>query len=172
VCSLQRIATFIKQRPLGNKDSLDIPQISNFGFAAWDLISAIYNSGWDKLAADNNSRTFCQCVVSQFNRGNPADSKAGNISCLENISKIPPPIPLKVLANNYIEDRLFASTTASIRHWLLIYCKVERDEVVNCSCILLPYFCYRRLLNYSLATVSQATTSSTIKHPTNNKQKS
>jgi len=25
VCSLQRIAIFIKQRPLGNKDSLDIP---------------------------------------------------------------------------------------------------------------------------------------------------
>ena len=57
-CSLQRIATFIKQRPLGDKDSLDIPQISDFGFAAWDLISAIYNSGWDKLLADNNSRTF------------------------------------------------------------------------------------------------------------------
>jgi len=45
VCSLQRIATFIKQRPLGNRDSLDIPQISDFGFTAWDLISAIYNSG-------------------------------------------------------------------------------------------------------------------------------
>jgi len=57
-CSLQRIATFIKQRPLGDKDSLDIPQISDFGFAAWDLISAIYNPGWDKLLADNNSRTF------------------------------------------------------------------------------------------------------------------
>jgi len=78
-CSLQRIATFIKQRPLGNKDGLDIPQISDFGFAAWDLILAIYNSGWDKLMADNNSRTFHQCVASQFNRGNPTDSKAGNI---------------------------------------------------------------------------------------------
>jgi len=33
-CSLQRIATFIKQRPLSDKDSLDIPQISDFGFAA------------------------------------------------------------------------------------------------------------------------------------------
>ena len=43
--------------------------------------------------------------------------------------------------------------------------------MVNCSCILLPSFCYRRLLKYSLATISQATTSSTIKHLTNNKQK-
>ena len=63
------------------------------------------------------------------------------------------------------------STTVSVRHWLLTYCKVERDEVVNCSCILLPSFCYRRLLKYSLATISQAATSSTIKHPINNKQK-
>jgi len=44
-CSLQRIATFIKQKPLGDRDGLDIPQISDFGFVAWDLISAIYNSG-------------------------------------------------------------------------------------------------------------------------------
>ena len=34
MCSLQRIATFIKQRPLGDKDSLDIPQLSDVGFAA------------------------------------------------------------------------------------------------------------------------------------------
>ena len=34
VCSLQRIAIFIKQRPLGNKDGLDIPQISDIGFVA------------------------------------------------------------------------------------------------------------------------------------------
>jgi len=60
---LQRIAIFIKQRSFSDRDGLDIPQISNFGFAAWDLILAIYNSGWDKLMADNNSRTFRQCVV-------------------------------------------------------------------------------------------------------------
>jgi len=33
-CFLQRIATFIKQRPLGNRDSQDIPQISGIGFTA------------------------------------------------------------------------------------------------------------------------------------------
>jgi len=31
-CFLQRIATFIKQRLLGNKNGQDIPQISEFGF--------------------------------------------------------------------------------------------------------------------------------------------
>jgi len=58
VCSLRRIATFIQQRPLGDKSSQDIPQISEFGFIAWDLISSIYSSGWDKLIADNNLKTF------------------------------------------------------------------------------------------------------------------
>jgi len=53
---------------------------------------AIYNSGWNKLLADNNLRTFQQCVASQFNRGNPTDLKTGNIPLFANISKIPPPI--------------------------------------------------------------------------------
>jgi len=57
-CFLQRIATFIKQRPLRERNSSDIPQISNFGFVVWDLILAIYNSRWDRLLANNNSRTF------------------------------------------------------------------------------------------------------------------
>ena len=63
-----------------------------------------------------------------------------------------------VYSNDYIKDRLFASTMVSVHHWLLTYCKVERDKMVNCSCILLSYFCYKRLLKYSLATISQAAT--------------
>jgi len=92
-CSLQRIATFIKQRPLGDRDGQDFPQISDFGMAAWDLISAIYNFEWDKLVADDNLRTFRQCIASQFNKVNPTDLKTGNIPHPANISKIPPPIP-------------------------------------------------------------------------------
>jgi len=112
-CSLQRIATFIKQRPLGEKDGLNIPQISDFGFAAWDLILAIYNSGWDKLLADNNSRTFRQCVISQFNRGNPIDSKTGNIPHPANISKIPPPIPPRPSATILAKSKLAKSKLGS-----------------------------------------------------------
>ena len=89
-CSLQRIATFIKQRPLGDKDGQDIPQISGFSFAAWDLISSIYNSGWDKLLVDDKSRTFRQCVVSQFNRKDIPSTKVNNKTNLANISRIPP----------------------------------------------------------------------------------
>jgi len=128
-CSLQRIATFIKQRPLGDSDGRDFPQISDFGMAAWDLISAIYNSGWDKLVADDNSRTFRQCVASQFNRLNPTDSKTNNIPHLANtpksphpanISKIPPPIPPRPsaivlakskLARSKLNSKSFAQAT-------------------------------------------------------------
>jgi len=112
-CSLQRIITFIKQRPLEEKDSLDIPQIFDFGFAAWDLISAIYNSGWDKLVADNNSRTFQQCVALQFNRGNPTDSKTGNIPHPANISKIPSPIPPRPSATILAKFKLARSKLGS-----------------------------------------------------------
>ena len=47
--SLFRIAEFVKQRHLGDKTEKDIPHISELGFAAWNLISSIYESGWDAL---------------------------------------------------------------------------------------------------------------------------
>jgi len=56
--SLFRIAEFVKQRHLGGKTEKDIPHISEFGFAAWNLISSIYESGWDALTANIDSRTF------------------------------------------------------------------------------------------------------------------
>jgi len=112
-CSLQRIATFIKQRPLGDRDSLDIPQISDFRFVGWDLISAIYNSRWDKLMADDNSRTFYQCVASQFNRVNLTDLKISNIPHPANISKIPPPIPPRPSATVLAKSKLAGSKLGS-----------------------------------------------------------
>jgi len=54
--SLFRIAEFVKQRHLGGKTEKDIPHISEFGFAAWNLISSIYESGWDALTANIDSR--------------------------------------------------------------------------------------------------------------------
>ena len=113
VCSLQRIATFIKQRPLGDRDGLDISQISDFGSAAWDLISAIYNSKWDKLVADNNSRTFRQCVASQFNRVNPTNSKTGNLPYPANISRISPLIPPRPSATVLVKSKLAKSKLGS-----------------------------------------------------------
>jgi len=44
-CSLQCIATFIKQRSLQGKKVDDFPQLKEIGFTAWELISAIYELG-------------------------------------------------------------------------------------------------------------------------------
>ena len=43
--SLFRTAEFVKQRHLGGKTEKYISHISEFGFAAWNLISSIYKSG-------------------------------------------------------------------------------------------------------------------------------
>ena len=63
-----RIVVFIRQHKLKNKTVKDIPQISEFGFIAWDFLLAIYESGWDKLEANKNQKSFRQCISAQFNR--------------------------------------------------------------------------------------------------------
>ena len=90
--SLQRMANFIKQRPIGDKTEKDIPQIDQFGYAAWEFILAIYKAGWDKIIANANGKSFRQCVSSQFNRNKVMVNKDNN-GKLANISKVPPLIP-------------------------------------------------------------------------------
>jgi len=47
-CSLQQMASFLRQRSLKDCDG-NIPQLAPFGDATWTFISAIFESGWDKL---------------------------------------------------------------------------------------------------------------------------
>jgi len=68
MCSLHRIAAFVRQQKLEDKTTEDISQISEFGYAAWDFLSSIYESGWNKLEANKDKKYFRQCVSSQFNR--------------------------------------------------------------------------------------------------------
>ena len=63
--------------------------------------------------ADNNSRTFRQCVASQFNRVNPTNSKAGNLPHPANISRIPPPIPPRSSATVLAKSKLAKSKLGS-----------------------------------------------------------
>jgi len=44
-CSLQHIATFIKQRSIHKKDVNSFLQLQEIGLAAWEFISAIYKAG-------------------------------------------------------------------------------------------------------------------------------
>lgn len=47
--SLHRAATYIRQRDLSGGDPNTLPQLLAFGNAAWNLLTAIYASQWDKL---------------------------------------------------------------------------------------------------------------------------
>lgn len=76
----------------------DIPQISQFGYAAWDFILSIYKAKWDKLEAKDKI-TFHQCISSQFNRkysinsNQEKEDKDIDKGKPTNISRIPLPIP-------------------------------------------------------------------------------
>ena len=54
ICILLRMVAFIKQCRLENKTEKDILQISEFGFVAWEFLSAIYKAEWNKLIANKN----------------------------------------------------------------------------------------------------------------------
>jgi len=92
-CSLQRIAIFMKQYLLTNRDINQFPQLMEIGHTTWKFISAIYKAGWNKLLAGENNRSLQQMVASQFNRKSQ-DSFPSTFSNNHNrVSKIPPPIP-------------------------------------------------------------------------------
>jgi len=54
-CSLQRMACFLKQQSLEERNGNNIPQLELFGELAWEFISAIFKSGWDQLHSSKNT---------------------------------------------------------------------------------------------------------------------
>ena len=50
------MVTLIRQEKLEDKIAEDISQVSEFDFAAWDFLSAIYEFSWDKLIANKNNK--------------------------------------------------------------------------------------------------------------------
>jgi len=60
-CSLQHMACFLKQRSLEGRDGNSIPQLALFGESAWEFISAIFESGWDRLLSSTNT-TICDNI--------------------------------------------------------------------------------------------------------------
>jgi len=66
------MATFLRQRNLEehNGNNNNIPQLELFGEAAWSFVSAVFESGWDKLnTADMIS--FRKKITSQFINNSP-----------------------------------------------------------------------------------------------------
>jgi len=92
MCSLLRMVAFIRQHKLENRTAEDISQILEFGFIAWEFLSFIYESGWDKLIANKDNKTFRQYISSQFNI-KPTKNIIKNNSSKD--KQIPLPIPLR-----------------------------------------------------------------------------
>ena len=99
MCSLQHMATFIRQRSIIGQDPNILMQFHQFGDTAWDFLSTVYELGWDKLHIMDNT-SFRDHVSAQFNKP-PKEAKLGYKPFSANtagkqkratVSKIPPPI--------------------------------------------------------------------------------
>ena len=83
-CSLIRIAQFIRQRNISNRDGNTITQLNSFGDAAFELFSAIHESGWNKLNTSDNT-SIGHKIKDQFGNQPPANKNT--------IGNFPPCIP-------------------------------------------------------------------------------
>jgi len=60
------MTTYIKNKKIETSKSNDIKNFEGIGKAAWELISSIYEAGWDFLVTDNHKNTFRQKVSYKF----------------------------------------------------------------------------------------------------------
>jgi len=60
------IATYIKIKKIKVSKSNNIKDFEGIGKVAWELISSIYEAGWDSLVADNHKNTFRQKISHKF----------------------------------------------------------------------------------------------------------
>jgi len=74
-CSLQRMAYFICQRSLENRNANNIRQLGSFGKSAWDFILAIFESSWDVLTTANKS-SIRSNVIKEFGKKTNPSPKA------------------------------------------------------------------------------------------------
>ena len=97
ICSLLRMAAFIKQCSLKNRIAKNIPQISKFSFVVQEFLSAIYKSRWNKLTANNKDMSFRQYMSSQFNKTSTKNTITYKLTKGKqaNILRISLPIPLR-----------------------------------------------------------------------------
>jgi len=89
-CSLKRIACFLRQRNVKDRDTNSIRQLDPFGESAWDFVSAIFESGWDTLTTANKS-SIRDNFTKEFGKTTKL-SPSVNIHHGAHITKVPPPI--------------------------------------------------------------------------------
>ena len=64
--SMVYMATYIKIKKIKMSKSNDIKDFEDIGKVAWELISSIYEAGWDSLVANNHKNTFRQNISHKF----------------------------------------------------------------------------------------------------------
>ena len=97
-CSLIRIAQFIRQRNISNRDGNTITQLSSFGDAALNFLLAVHEAGWNKLNTSDNT-PIGHKIKEQFGNHPPINKDKSKNS----IGNIPPRIPPR-LAPKQIEE--------------------------------------------------------------------
>jgi len=97
--SLVRIAKYIKNKKINSSKANDIKDFEGIGQATWMFLSAIYESKWDFLFADDHKTSFRKKVSHQFTlKVFPMKNvKKGenNTDKLASIQKLLLPIPTK-----------------------------------------------------------------------------
>ena len=91
MCSLKRIAYFLRQQNVKDQNANSIRQLDPFGESAWDFVSAILKSGWDTLITANKS-TIRDNFTKEFGKTSKP-SPSVNIRYGAHITKVSPPIP-------------------------------------------------------------------------------
>jgi len=127
MCSLSKIAPLIKQCLLKNRIAKDILQITEFGFAAWKFLSAIYKSSWNKLMANKDNKSFRQYMLLQFNKTLIRNTTTSKLSKGKqaDILRIPSPIsprPSKSMLtkSKFFNKNQFSNSTSNFNNWSYI----------------------------------------------------
>ena len=97
--SMVHMATYIKNKKIKTSKSNNIKDFESIDKAAWELISSIYEAGWDSLVTDNHKNTFRQKVshklTSQVNLEKPGKKQETPANKSASIERLPPLIPVK-----------------------------------------------------------------------------
>ena len=97
--SLNFMAKFIANKKVNPKTVNDFKDFDGIGDAVWNFISSVYQSSWDALHTDNNSKTLREKISAKFTpRVAPSSNSKNNKSTPNpvpvSINKVPPPPPL------------------------------------------------------------------------------
>jgi len=97
--SLAGMAKYIENKKIKTFKSNNIKDFKDISEAAWELISSIYNSGWDSLIADDHKNSLRQKLAYKFTPkvNLEKNSKKGekNTNKPASIKRLPLSIPAK-----------------------------------------------------------------------------